>query len=364
MERTILKEITKPNVEAYVNRAREEMLKQMFWKQFFPLKYTTQLTWESLSGSGGNPVMADVVEYNSSAPLKTRRTVSKQTGDIPKIAIKRQMDEKDYNEYNSLVALSKGDSNKTAILDLVFDDINFVYTGVMARTEYLAMQALSTGALVLDKNNNNGIITETNVDFGIPTGNKTAVTTTWATAATATPIADIQKKVDDAEDAGYTIPYIVMDKSTLRLMLATTEVKDKFAVFQRVSTNRKTEPTLAELNSMLEAYMLPQIIVVNSKVKFESKAHAHTTIQTWKTGYVTFIPDLAIGNLMHGPIAEETNEGVKKIAIMTKKDHVLISKWSELEPFGEYTKGQANAFPRFNDVNGIFILKTNGTSWS
>ena len=364
MERSILKEITKANVEAYVNRARELQLQRMFWAQFFPLKYTTQLTWESLSGSGGNPVMADVVEYDASAPIKTRRSISKVTGDIPKIAIKRKMDEKDMNDYNVMKALAQADANKSALLDLVFNDIDFVYAGVQARTEFLAMQALSYGSLVLDKNNNNGIITETNVDFGIPTGNKTAVSVTWATAATATPIADIQAKVDAAKDAGYSIKYIVMDKTQLRQMLATAEVRDKYAVFQRVSTSRKTEPTFSDLNAMLDAYMLPQIVIVDSTVRFESKAHALTSIAAWKTGYVTFIPDTVIGNVMHGPIAEETSAELVKVATMVKRDHVLITKWSELEPFGEFTKGQANAFPRFSDVNSIFILKTNATTWA
>src|SRR6056297_298584 len=148
----------------------------MFWNRFFPLKYTTQLTWESLAGSGGNPVMADVVEYNASAPMKTRRTVSKQTGDIPKIAIKRQMDEKDLNDYNVLKATAQADSNKNALLELVFNDIDFCYTGVFARTEHLALQALSYGSLALTTSNNNGIITETDVDWGIPTANKSGAT--------------------------------------------------------------------------------------------------------------------------------------------------------------------------------------------
>jgi hypothetical protein len=61
---------------------------------------------------------------------------------------------------------------------------------------------------------------------------------------------------------------------------------------------------------------------------------------------------------LHGPIAEEGSAEIAKKAIMIKRDHVLLSKWAELEPFGEFTKGVANAFPRFNDVNGIFILNT------
>jgi hypothetical protein len=364
MERSILKELNKATVEAYINREREAYLSRLFWNKFFPLKYTTQLTWESLSGSSGNPVMADVIEYNSSAPIKSRRVVTKTTGDIPKIAIKRQMDEKDMNDYNILKALASN-TDRAALLDLVFNDIDFCYAGVQARTEFLAMQALSHGDIALTASNNNGIITEVNADFGIPTANKTAVSIVWSSASTATPIADITVKQNTANDAGYSLKYMVMDKATLRYFLAAQEVKDQWAVYQRLTTNRKSTVTLAQANEMLAAHMLPIIIVVDSSVRNETLAHVLSSVAPWKTGYVTFIPDMNIGNILHGPIAEENAESVSKKAIMVKRDHVLISKWSELEPFGEFTKGQANAFPRFTDVNGIYILQTNAiTTWA
>lgn len=363
MERSLLKELNKATVEAYVNKQREAFLARMFWNKFFPLKYTTQLTWESLSGSSGNPVMADVIEYNASAPIKSRRVVTKTSGDIPKIAIKRQMDEKDMNEYNTLKALANN-ADRAALLDLVFNDIDFCYSGVMSRTEFLAMQALSYGAISLTTSNNNGIITEVDCDFGIPSANKTGAAVLWSTAASATPIVDIQTKSDTAKDNGYGLAYMVMDLATFRLMAATTEVRDKFATFQRITSSRKISPTLAEVNTMLAADFLPTILIVDSLVRFESNDHALTSVAPWKTGYVTFIPDMKVGNVLHGPIAEENAESVSKKAIQVKRDHVLISKWSELEPFGEWTKGQANAFPRFNDVNGIYILKTNGTAWA
>jgi len=304
MERSLLKELNKSTLEAYVNRAREAWLKRMFWTMFFPLKYTTQLTWESLSGSAGSPVMADVIEYNASSPLKSRRTVSKASGDIPKIGIKRKMDEKDYNDYMTMKALSS-DANRSAILDIVFGDVDFVYEGVLARTEFLCMQALSYGSLALDANNNNGVITETAVDFGIPSGNKTAVGTTWSTAASGTPITDIRTVVEAAEDNGHSISYIVMDKSALNYALATTEVKDTFSQFQRLSTNRKNVVTLEDLNTMMDAFMLPRVVVVDSKVRFENAEHTLSSVAPWKTGYVSFIPDMKIGKVLHGPIAEE-----------------------------------------------------------
>jgi hypothetical protein len=269
MERSILKELTKVNVEAYVNRQREIFLNKLFWQQFFPLKYTTQLTWESLAGSGGNPVMADVIEYNASAPLKSRRVVTKTTGDIPKIALKRQMDEKDMNDYNILKALTSGDANRNALLDLVFNDIDFCYTGVMARTEYLALQALSYGAISLTTSNNNGIITEVDCDFGIPSTNKTGATVIWSTYGSATPIADITTMQETARALGYPLQYMLMDRATFVYMAATTEVRDKYAVFQRVTASRKSDPTLADLNGLLSAYLLPTIILVDSLVRFD-----------------------------------------------------------------------------------------------
>jgi len=363
MERSILSEsFNKVNMEAYINARREQFLKRLFWQKFFPLKYTTQLTWESLTGSGGNPVMADVIEYNASAPLKTRRVVTKTTGDIPKIAIKRQMDEKDYNEYNTLKALARGEESRNALLDLVFDDIDFCYTGVMTRTEYLAMQALSYGIIALTTSNNNGIITEANVDFGIPDANKGAVVLQWSQASGATPLDDIRTVIDNQAASGYSYEYMVMDRTALGELQANTQVKEEFAVLRNTDFS-SSKPTLEELNRELSARLLPKIVVVDSMARFENSEHALSNVVCWKTGYVTFIPQLQVGNILHGPIAEETSPSVSKKAIQVKRDHILLSKWSELEPFGEFTKGQANAFPRLTDVDSLFILKVDDTTY-
>ena len=349
-------------MEAYVNRQRELFLQKLYWPQFFPLKYTTQLTWESLSGSGGNPVMADVIEYNASAPLKSRRVVTKVTGDIPKIAIKRQMDEKDYNDYNILKALSQGDSNRNSLLDIVFNDIDFCYTGVQARTEYLAMQALSYGSISLTTSNNNGKVTEVACDFGIPTGNKTAASSDPWSVASGVPMTDIRNLTNNARASGYPLQYMLCDRTAYDNLCASTQVQEEWAVLRNTTT--KATPTLEDLNNLFAARRLPEIILVDSNVRFENEAHALSNVAAWKNGYVTFVNDLKVGNVLHGPIAEETSPTVSKLATQVKRDHVLVSKWSELEPFGEFTKAQANAFPRFNDVDGIFIMKIDATSWS
>jgi len=253
MERSLLKELNKKSLDAYLSRSREAALKRMYWRGFFKPQYATTLSWESLSGSAGAPVMADVVEYNASAPLKSRRVVQKASGDIPKIALKRQMDEKDLNDYNVLKAMAAGDSNKSALLDIVFNDVTFCYDGIMARTEFLCLQALSTGKLSLDKNNNQGKITETDVDFGYLDDNKADAATTWETASTADPISDIRSIVQTAKENGHAPRYMVMHENNFLLMAATQALKDAYSFYQGVAKNKIAVPSLDNVNRMLAA---------------------------------------------------------------------------------------------------------------
>ena len=76
------------------------------------------------------------------------------------------------------------------------------------------------------------------------------------------------------------------------------------------------------------------------------------------------VEDLVIGDVQHGPIAVESSAEAKKVSTMVKKDFVLTTKWSELEPFQEWTKAEANAFPVLNDPEAIYLLKTDGSAWS
>ncbi len=50
--------------------------------------------------------------------------------------------------------------------------------------------------------------------------------------------------------------------------------------------------------------------------------------------------------------------------MMVKQDWILITKWSELEPFKEWTKAEANAIPVVNDPDAMFILKADGEAWN
>ena len=68
MERSILSLVNQANLEG---RLRSNPI-PMFFPNFFGIKEVSTLTWKTLVGEQGVPVIADVISFDSSAPQKGR----------------------------------------------------------------------------------------------------------------------------------------------------------------------------------------------------------------------------------------------------------------------------------------------------
>jgi len=359
MDKSIFKEIKQKHLDIYLSK--NDYAKDFYFKKFFPMKYIPFLDFHTLIGSKGNPVAADVVSYNASAPEKSRKVVSRLAGSIPAIKMKRIMTEKDINEYNIL----KNDpgSNKAELLKMIFDDIDAAYQGCLARLEWFALQAVCQGYVALDSSNNGeGVVTENNIDFQMPAANKRKIksataTRVWnnGTAANYLPITDIEDIVAAARVLGIKFKYMLMNETKWAQMRAATEVIQYAA---NLNTAVRT-PTVAQLNSVLVAHGLPKLVVVNSLIDLEDKDHTITATDAWTTKYVSFIPDTKLGNALCGPIASDTH--TPKQALKSKKDNVVILKYSTTDPVNEITEGQLNAFPSFPTIDRVFRFDTEGT---
>lgn len=359
MERSLIKQVNSKNMEA---RLSARTVKPVYFPNFFGIKQKTSLKWETLSGEKGAPVIADVISYDAKAPQKKREIVGKMSGDIPKTAIKRGLNESEWNEYQALARDVQGDAGLKAILDLAFSDLDFVYNGVRGRFEWWCMQLMSKGGFTLSSENNNGIVTEEFVGCGMPGANKKKVATNWATTATANGLQDIEDTIVDAAADGVSISYVVMRSSDFSLLKKQKSTVDTLKGW--VNNTTKLTVTKQVINDYLAAQEKPvTIVIVDPSVRIEDKAHARTTINPWEANRVCFLENLQVGDIQHGPIAGENSEAYNKLAITVKKDFVLTSKWSELEPFKEWTKAEANAIPVINDPEAMYILKTDGADW-
>ena len=364
MEYSLLKEINKKTLTAYlVARVYEKL----FWPTFFPLKGTPFLNYETLVGSKGNRVAADVVAYDVSAPLKTRKTVTKLSGEIPSIRMKKKMTEMDLNTYNILKAMAKPEQK--SLLDLVFGDIDACVDGVNARLEWLIFQALSKGQITLSTvTNAAGVITEEAIDFGLPAANKKEVvgasTTHWtiAAAATSKPITDIEFIMETARNLGVAPRFMLMNRSKWLAFRISDQIKDfviPYAIYG--GTRKQRAPTLEVANEALKSEGYPQIMIIDTRISYEDAEHTITSVDPWLDSaaadrFVTFLEDLKCGDMLHGPIAEETNP--PKQVVQAKKGPILISKWSDVDPVAEYTKGELNAFPSWPTIDRVLSLDT------
>ena len=199
-------------------RLNTRHVKPVVFPNFFGVKKKTSLKWETLTGEKGAPVMADVISFDASAPQKTREVISKLSGDIPKTAVKRGMNESDYNEYKQLERDAQGDADQLALLNLAFKDQDFVYNSVRARFEWWCMQLMSRAGFHLSAKNNGGVVTAEFVGCGMPKKNQRKSSVDWSNASTANGLQDIEDTVVAASAEGVTIRYVVMHVADFSLL--------------------------------------------------------------------------------------------------------------------------------------------------
>ncbi len=360
MEHSIFQEVTKKNLMTYVTK---RLYDKWFWQDLFPIKVWPFLSYEALIGAKGAPVAADVVAYNTSAPEKTRKVVSKVTGDIPSIRVKRSMKETDINLYNIIKNTNNPDI--APLMDLIFDDVDFVIEGVYARMEWLALRLISSGKIVLDKATNAGIVTETAVDYGA--SYKTGASQTWSqNAATRVPITDIDTIVRAGALLGIKYKYILMDRGAWTKLRTADETKDflvPYTVQDVLAKRLKATINLSLVNQALADAEYPQIIIIDQSIITETEDHVQISSNPFYAGHICFIESYPLGNMLSGPIAEETNPP-KEVA-QAKSGNVLVSKWRHTDPTAEWTKGESNVFPTWPLIDRCYLLDTeNQTSWS
>jgi len=343
----------------------------LYYPDFFPIRKVDSLSYETLIGSMGNRIAADVTAYNASAPEKSRKVVDRLTGQIPPTRMKKIMRETDINLYNQLKA--RGITDVDRLMDLVFGDVEACVDGVNGRLEWLTLQALSKAQISLSTTNNAGVITQKAIDFQMPSANKeveAAAAQYWTTGAytTNTPITDIETIVAEAKAAGSIIKRIFMNQTKWIAFRTSTQVQDMFNfAFFVGGTQVRRAPTLKQANESLADYGLPQITVIDTSVSLETADHVISAVDPWLDAdsadrFVLFTPELPLGEMLVGPIAEETNP--PKQMSQAKKGHILVSKWSTGDPVSELTKGETNAFPSFTKVDMCWNLDTEShTTW-
>jgi hypothetical protein len=314
------------------------------------------LTYVSVLGASRIEAAASIIARGSAAPLRSRATLDKLSGEIPAIAEKFKMDENDYRNFYAIQQLPLDEAaKKQQLLDLLFGDVQKAGNSVHKKLDQLALQAVSTGQITIDVNTNpDGYVSSVAVDLGMPSGNKSNAAVNWATSATATPITDIQTVVEAAEAVGLSFAEILMSRAVWLKFAACKQVTDSLTAYNQLQKGAAVA-TLQRVNDYLQAMQLPPITIVNEQVGVE-KDGVTTATKPFSQTNAVFVPAGPLGKI-HNALAQEQLTPVSNVSYATF-NRALISKWSQNEPFGEYTKAEFNAFPGFEAINQVYLLST------
>lgn len=329
------------------------------FETFLPWKPVHSLTYEVLLGSYKN-IAADLVAYDTSAPQKTRRTLSKLIGTIPATRIKRLMSETNLNNLLALKGMANPD--KSEIMEILFEDVNFVFKACTARMEWLALKALSYGEVALTKDNNNGLVTEANIDYQIADSHKTGAAVIWSAAVdTTTPITDFNTAQASALADGKVLKFALMSPTSFKFFRSSQSTID-FA-WGRSNTSPTKRPNLAEINAELSSDGLPTIVIMDSFVDLETDDHEISSEACWTEGYCTFLAEQVIGRTLTAPLASSIVEN--KAELKASKGAITVRKWSKSDPVSEFTLGETNSFPVIEGISSLWMLNTlNAGTWS
>jgi hypothetical protein len=307
--------------------------------------------WESLSAAF-SLVAADVIAMDSSIPLKMRDAIAKATGDIPKMGMELALRETQLTE---LYTLSRMQGAETQFLAKLFADTPRVIGGIYERLEAIFLEGLSTGVVEIEDTETVG--TAIRVDFRYPAANRFgAASVIWSNAAS-TPFADMQRVLTAANLKGVNITRVMLDRTALTNMAATTEVKQLFAFNLGFAGSTIPSPSFAQLNELGRARLGVTFELVDRSVVLERNG-VRTPFKPWADGIVVMLAQDQVGSLVYARLAEQ-DAPVDGVTYVTADNFILASKFRTNRPsLAEFTNSQARVVPVIGNVDQIFIIDT------
>lgn len=343
---------------------RLEKFNQPWYSKYFSFALPQiSLTYTTVLGNSVITPAASFVTRDGETPLRSRETLQSLTGKIPPIKVMRDLDEEKYRNYMVLQDMKaiKDNEKKNQALKLIWDDLKYVTEAVDKRLDYTVAEAISTGTITITADNNpDGIVVGT-IELEMPAENKINASTDWSDAANSKPITDITNLVNGAYAKGKTFAKMLIDNTAFLQFMQSKEVKDTVGTFFGLSAaarNSQTAPLTSDrINEYMTAAKLPIFEIVDIRVPIEKDGEV-SILQPFKAANIAFIPDGNLGEIKNALAMEE----MKPVEHVTynKKGRTLISKWSNNEPWGEWTKAELNAFPVVDTIKYIYLLSTTG----
>lgn len=311
--------------------------------------YSTDNKWET-DTVDTSYVAADFVAVDSPLPLKSRDSIARATGKLPKVGMKRFLKESDINALNVMEA--QGGQTLEIRRRLVQDPVA-CSVGIDERMEYAFLQGLSCGyAALRDEDNPDKLL---RIDYQYLADNKLGVNDT----AVGLTVDDLKRAIDRADSDGNSIITFWISQTTFDALKKTDSAKELVASYNGQTYDSSTKlpvPTAAKFQEAFADETGVTFRIINRSVRLEENG-TKKNVKPWANNFVIGVCNTMVGALVYGRLAETTNP-VPGVTYQTIESYKLISKFSKTDPLLETTAGQAYVLPVIEDVDTIYQIDT------
>lgn len=313
-------------------------------EELFPNDKKRGLSLKWLKGSKGQPIVLKASAYDVFAVPRPRISFEKLSADMPYFKESKYVDEEMRQELN-MVLETGNQTYIDTIMNRIFDDQTELLEGAAARREQMRMMALTSGVVTMASNGQSFTF-----DYGVTHKGTAAVD--WETSATADPMEDMRKAIEQIyDDTGAVITRGMCDRKTWRDLRNSDKIKKEIYVL--------TNGMGAVSDTKLHQYIMDELgvdIRVNSK---RYKAEDGTTTPYMPTDTMVLFPDGALGKTWFGTTPAESDlmaSGVANVAITDTG--VAVTSVQKADPVNVETIVSMICLPDFPMADQVYILDT------
>lgn len=339
-------------------------MKPFLFGTYFPVKKRTGFNWETLTNQlTKKNVAADLHADNGTIIRKRRPIFQSAKGDLPYIAISREMTRADMKRYQTERALAK-DDDATNLVEFWGEDVDFCANGVQSELEYIAWTLLSNaGVMKFTTTTNATFANEFDLDYDVDDEQKVVALTDWGNKASADIIGDLVKIRKEQKKYGRNPKFAFINLNELYRIASTDQIIKACASFASNALNISQTPNLAQINAMLkeQAWLGGlQLRIIDQDITREFDDKPDITGNPFADHRLVLSETEKLGSTQYDILEDDDTS---HCIIRAVRSHTVIKKYGTIEPKGEVTIGEADAIPVLDTAYRNVYVRTDKTSW-
>ena len=331
-----------------LNGISEGAVKPYLFQKYLDTRFSIDGRYSTLTGLFKN-VIADYVDIDSPAPLKSRGSKGVATGEIPDISNKYQLTAK---QIRDIRAMKRDNVNEQQIIDELFADAKLAQNNIYELHDYSFIKSLCEGVLEVDQEVSDGV--SVRASFGYKDANQFKVTTVNSIS-----VQDVEQIFNKAKLDGNIVDTVFIDAVALGRIAKSQSFKEEFAFDAGFVGTTIPNLTTAKIAEFFKRKWNCDLETGVDRGFLKQRSGVDTTLKAWTDGIIIFTSAKNLGSLVWSYTIEHDSESRADGVKYVEAGHILLSKFSETDPYTEVTKADAKALPVIANADGIYRLDSN-----